>query len=360
MGVQPAGDKLNVVYIDTCTLVAYTVKDDSIRTDNTVYNLLGSNNDPVFGKNTASFYSQVLLSTNNPIFGTALAPPIFDSLVLSLTYAGVSCIYGDTNSPMTVKVYQLAQPISNDSAYFSNRDFLTTGSPLAVKTFVPHPRDSVIIGTDTMAPQLRIPLSKSLLNSFSSASATTIFANNTNFLQFFNGIYVTAAPASGAGSIISFDLLNPNSEITLYYHNSTDTSSFSFVMGNGNAERINHFNHTKYYYASSYLRSELTRDSIKNGNKVLYMQSMAGLRVRIEYPYIKNLAKNGRIAINKAQLVIPVDDSTDISLPNYAPPYELVLVEESGGLDRFLLDQAEEQVIMGEYIMLQQNHTPLI
>ena len=62
MGVQPAGDKLNVVYIDTCTLVAYTVKDDSIRTDNTVYNLLGSNNDPVFGKNTASFYSQVLLS----------------------------------------------------------------------------------------------------------------------------------------------------------------------------------------------------------------------------------------------------------------------------------------------------------
>jgi hypothetical protein len=346
MGVQPAGDKLNVVYTDTCTLIAYSVKDDTIRTDNTLYNLLGSNNDPIFGKNTASIYTQVLLSTNNPVFGTQYAPPTFDSLILSLTYAGVSCIYGDTNSPMTVKVYQLAQPISSDSAYFSNRDFLTTGSPLAIKTFVPHPRDNVIIKKDTLAPQLRIVMASKNINTaflqyFTSAAGTTIFANNTNFLQFFNGIYVTAAPASGAGSIISFDLLNPNSEITLYYHNATDTTSFSFIMDNGSAERVNHFNHTKYYYANPFLRGELTHDSIKNGNKVLYAQSMAGLRVRIEYPYIKNLAKNGRIAINKAQLVIPVDDSTDISLPSYAPPYQLVLVEESGGLDRFLLDQAE-------------------
>jgi hypothetical protein len=341
MGVQPPGDKLNVVYTDTCTLVAYTVKDDTIRTDNAQYNLLGSNNDPIFGKNAASFYTQVMLSADNPVFGTAFAPPIFDSLILSLTYAGVSCIYGDTNSPMTVKVYQMTQSLYNDSAYFSNRDFLTTGVPLAVKTFVPHPRDSVIIGKDTLAPQLRIPLSQNVLNSFTSASATTIFANNTNFLQFFNGIYITAAPATGVGSIISFDLLNPQSEITLYYHTAVDTTSFSFVMDNGDADRVNHFNHTKYYYANSYLRSELTRDSIKNGNKVLYMQSMAGLRVRIEYPYIKNLVKKGKIAINKAQLVIPVDDSTDISLPSYAPPNELVLVEESGGLDRFLIDQSE-------------------
>ena len=81
---------------------------------------------------------------------------IFDSLVLSLTYPGVSCVYGDTNSPMTVKVYQMAQSIYNDSAYFSNRDFLTSGVPLAIKTFVPKPRDSVIIGKDTLAPQLRI------------------------------------------------------------------------------------------------------------------------------------------------------------------------------------------------------------
>jgi hypothetical protein len=68
---------------------------------------------------------------------------------------------------------------------------------------------------------------------------------------------------------------------------------------------------------------------------------MAGLKVRIEYPYIQNLVKKGRIAINKAQLVIPVNDSTDISLPSYAPPYQLVLVEELGGLYRFLVDQDE-------------------
>jgi hypothetical protein len=336
--VQPNGDKLNVIYCDTTSLVAYTVKDTFIRTDNTEYNLLGSNNDPVFGKNTASFYSQVLLSTNNPSFGTA---PIFDSLILSLTYANTSCVYGDTNSPMTVKVYQMTQSIYNDSAYFSNREFMTSSTPLATKTFVPRPSDSATIGDVKYAPQLRIPLSKSLLVSFSNATNTTSFADNTNFLQFFNGIYVTATPASGNGSIISFDLLNPNSEITLYYHNSTDTSSFSFVTDNGGAERINHFDHSKYLYANPYLLSELTHDSIKNGNNVLYVQSMAGLQTRIEFPYIQNLVKKGKIAINKAQLVIPVDDSADISLPYYAPPYELVLVEEYEGLDRYLVDQSE-------------------
>jgi hypothetical protein len=338
MGVQPTRDMLNVVYCDTSTLIAYTVKDDSIRTDNTVYNLLGSNNDPVFGKNTASFYTQVQLSANNPVFGTSA---MFDSLVLSLTYSGVSCVYGDTNSPMTVKVYQMAQSIYNDSVYFSNRDFLTSSAPLAIKTFIPKPRKNVIVGKDTFAPQLRIRLSDNLRDLFGQQPTTTSFANNTNFLQFFKGIYVMATPAAGEGSIISFDLLNPQSQISLYYHNSTDTTSFSFVMDNGGAERINHFNHTRYLYANPYLLSELNGDSIKKGSKILYVQSMAGLKVRIEYPYIQNLVKKGRIAINKAQLVIPVDDSTDISLPSYAPPYQLVLVEELGGLYRFLVDQDE-------------------
>ncbi|MFA5781348.1 MAG: DUF4270 family protein, partial [Bacteroidales bacterium] len=125
--VQPPNDKMDVVFCDTITLVAYSVKEDSIRTDETVYNLLGSNYDPIFGKNSASFYSQARLSSNNANFGSN---PVLDSIVLSLLYKG---IYGDTSAQQTVKVYELAENIYKDSVYYSNREILTTGTTLASK-----------------------------------------------------------------------------------------------------------------------------------------------------------------------------------------------------------------------------------
>jgi hypothetical protein len=340
LGVQPSGDKLNVVYCDTTTLVAYTVKDDTIRTDETQYNLLGSNRDPVFGRNEASFYTQALLPSNAPNFGTSRV----DSIMLSLAYSGTSSVYGDTNSLMTVKVYELAQSIYQDSTYYSNREFLTDNVPLAIKTFIPKPRDSVLVGKSKLAPQLRVRLDTSLGHRLINAG-TTALSDNTNFPQFFKGIYVMASPATSAGAIISFDLLNPLSNITLYYHKSGDTTAYSynFIMDGSTVARINHFNHTKYFYSDPYLRNELSGDTMK-GNKVLYAQSMAGLKVRIRYPYLKNLTKNGRIAINKAVLIIPVDDSTYApvsSLSTYAPPNQMVLLEEQNGLIRYLLDQYE-------------------
>ena len=202
--------------------------------------------------------------------------------------------------------------------------------------------------TSTLAPQLRITLSQYIRNDFVITTPWVTFADNTSFPQFFKGIYIMSTPAAGAGSIVSFSLLNPLSNITLYYHQSLVIStaySYNFIMDNGTVARINHFNHTKYFYADTYLRNELAggKDTVI-GNKYLYVQSMAGLKVRIQYPYLKNLTKKGRIAINKADLIIPVDDSTyasESSLSTYAPPYQLVLLEEQNGLIRYLLDQYE-------------------
>lgn len=334
--VQPPNDKMDVVF-DTITLVAYSVKEDSIRTDETVYNLLGSNEDPVFGKNSASFYSQFRLSSDNVNFGTNLHPDL-DSIILSLAYKG---IYGDTSAQQTVKVYELAENIYKDSVYYSNREILTTGVSLASKTFVPNLKDSVIVGGEKQAPQLRIRLSDELGQRFLDASGSTSLSDNTNFLEFFKGIYVTNLPAIGTGAIMYFDMLNSLSKITLYYHNdTTDSLKYNFVS-NELCARINHFNHSKYQYADSYLLSEISGDTTK-GDSILYLQSMAGLKIRIQYPYIRDLIKNGRIAINKADLIVSVDDNPVYgNLSTYSPPAQLVLIEEQNGLIRFLLDQYE-------------------
>jgi len=338
MEVQPPNDKLNVEFCDTITLSAYSMEEDSIRTDETVYNLLGSNYDPVFGKNSASFYSQFRLSSNNANFGTN---PGLDSIVLSFVYAGR---YGDTTAQQTVKVYELAESIYQDSAYYSNRDILTTGVALASKTFVPDIRDSVTVGSVKQAPQLRISLDPTLGQRFLDASSASL-TDNTGFLEFFKGIYVTAMPAASEGAIMLFDLLNSSSKITLYYHNdAADSLQYNFVIDEYCA-RINHFNHSKYQYADPYLRSEVSGDTTK-GDSILYLQSMAGLKIRIEYPYIKNLIKNGRIAINNANLIVAVDNN-DASLPDYAPPPQLVLLEELDGKIRLLLDQYEGMTYYG-------------
>lgn len=339
--VQPAGDKLNVVYTDTISLYAHSVKEDSIRADETAYNLLGYCDDPVFGKNTAGFYTQLRLSYNNVNFGDSPQP---DSIFLSLTYKKV---YGDTNAQQTVKVYRLAEDIHSDSSYYSNREFLTTGELLGSKTFVPKPHDSLYLDGDTTvsyAPQLRIKLSHQFALELLYAGSTAL-SDNTNFTNFFKGIYVTATSASGEGSIMTFDLLNAQSKITLYYSNSTtDSAKYNFVI-NENCARINHFNHSRYQYADPYLRSELTNDTLK-GDSILYIQAMAGLKVRITYPYIMDLVKAGRIAINNANLIVGLDNN-DYTTGTYIPPAQLVLLEEKDGKIRFLQDQYDGATYYG-------------
>lgn len=339
MEIQPANEKLNVEFCDTISLIAYSQKEDSIRSDETALNLLGSNNDPVFGKNNAGFYTQIRLSSNNAVFDSL---PVVDSIVLSLAYKGV---YGDTNALQKVNVYELAEDIYKDNAYYSNREFLTAGIVLGTKTFIPKPKDSVKVGASTLAPQLRIRLNDDFGNKIFAASGSGSLSDNSNFVKFIKGIYVSSASAAGEGGIMYFDLLNSQSKITLYYHNSAaDSLKYDFVI-NENCARINHFNHSKYLYADNYLQSEIYGDTLK-GENTLYLHSMAGIKIKLRFPYIKDLAKNGKIAVNKASLVIPID-TNDVTSGYYAPPAQLVLIEEKDGLIRFLIDQYDGIPVYG-------------
>lgn len=332
LNVQPPGDQLNLAETDTISLITYTVREDSLRSDETTYALLGSYLDPVFGLHSASFYSQIRLSSNNTSFGSN---PQADSIVLTLVY---NAAYGDTLTPQTVKVYELIESIDKDSSYYSN-DAFTIGSLLASKAFVPAPLDSVKIDGVKKAPHLRIKLEPSLAQRFIDASGSTSLSNNSNFLDFFKGIFVTTDPVNSKGAILSFDLLNSLSQVTMYYKNdNADSLKYNFVI-NENCARINHFNHHNYSQASSYLQSQLSGDTTK-GDSILYLQSMAGLKVKIKYPYLMNLVANGKIAINKAELIVKLDKN-DFTENEFAPPALLTVLEEQDGKIRYILDQYE-------------------
>ena len=109
LAIQPPDDKLEVRYTDTSSLVSYSVIEDSVKTDEMSINLLGSMYDPVFGKTTASFATQLRMANAGVDFGVN---PQVDSLVLSLVYVSY---YGDLLTQQTLHIYELDEDIFIDS-----------------------------------------------------------------------------------------------------------------------------------------------------------------------------------------------------------------------------------------------------
>ncbi|HEY4799203.1 MAG TPA: DUF4270 family protein, partial [Bacteroidia bacterium] len=194
----PGTDLLNAQYTDTLTLVAHTVKDDSLLMFNP-YNkpalqLLGNMNDPIFGITKASIFTQFALSVTNPAFGTN---PLLDSAVLSFAYY-TNRSYGNlsSSSPQKFDVYELSESLNYDSTYYSNKlkQYYTT-QQIGSTTVVPDIKDSVLVGTPPkLPPQLRIKLSKVMFQNFlDNPTYTSTYAGDVNFQNVFKGIYVNSS-----------------------------------------------------------------------------------------------------------------------------------------------------------------------
>lgn len=316
LDVQPAADLLNVKEMDTLSIISSTQRDDSILTDEVRLSLLGSYNDPLLGKASSSIYTQLLPANLNPDFGSS---PIVDSVVLSLTYD--PAYYGKLDQ-QTIHVYEIGESFYYDSSYFSSQNLTVlptdlTGTGLQ---YTPKPTDSVVVGGLKKIPQLRIKLSNGFGQTLLGAGGSATYSTDLQFLQFLKGIYIKTdnAFASGQGGIFSFNLTSTSTALTVYYQNSTnDSLEYSFIIKNACA-RFTHFDHD---YTGTDVASQLANPSL--GQQKCYIQSMAGLRTKVLFPYLNDLKKLKPIAINKAELIVKVDASQTIE---YAALTNLAIV----------------------------------
>lgn len=311
LGIQPPEERIDALY-SVAEVQTTTVGADTIRTDETIFNLAGSYNDPVFGKAEASFYTQFRLLSNNVNFGDPAFNQL-DSIVLSLKYQGS---YGKT-TPLTFRVYEISEQITKEKAYYSNSNIAVSTEVGSIENFIPKLTDSVNVGGVMLAPHLRIKLNNTWGEKFLSASGTPDLANNENFISFFKGLYVKSDNnhAPGDGMILSFDLLSTVSKITLYY---TDTipKTFDFVI-NENSARVNRFQQD---YSGTEVATQLANPS-ENHEKV-YVQSMGGVNTRIKFPDLSALFDDKTIVINKAELIVPVEEDFGV----FSPPARLDVV----------------------------------
>ncbi|HNW90739.1 MAG TPA: DUF4270 domain-containing protein [Bacteroidales bacterium] len=330
LNIQPPEDIMGVNFIDTIPLIAYTVYEDSIRTDEVTYNLIGSCADPIFGLTNAGAYSQFKLTTTAVNFGNN---PVCDSVVLSLAYQG---FYGDTSTTLTLNVFEISDDMDIDKNYYSNDVLGVYKNNLANVSFKPNFKDSVQVGSTKYAPHLRVKLKNSLGQKFINASGSSDLADNTNFLKFFKGLYISTKQVSSGGAILYFNFLSSITKLSLYYHNDEDTAAYNFII-DATCARYNSFDHKNFSSADPLLKQQISGDTIL-GDSVLYVQAMAGTKIKIRFPDILGLNNLGKIAINKAELVLKVDEN---AIGAYAPPEKLILskINPDGTLS-FLTDYA--------------------
>ncbi len=294
-------DLLYVVFSDTSHIKAYSVLDDSIATDEKPYALAGAYQDPVFGDVTASFYTQIRL---NAFLENGLTN--IDSAILTMVYANQ---YGDENASMLIGVYEMTDTIDINNTYYSYDQKPYDVVAIGEKSFIPNYEDSVIAGEDTLPPSLRIPLSQTFISKIENADASH-FNDHDLFGELINGFFITATPESATGQIIYFDLMHTLSRITVYYKNDQNEQETFFFNLNSDCARFNHFEHNGYQDATGNLKAQVLEGDSSLGDQTLYLQPTGGIQTIVRFPLITKWVENQNIAINKAELFIPVDEST--------------------------------------------------
>lgn len=343
--LQPESDKLNVFYTDTITVLAHTIRVDSVRTDQTSRTMLGSYFDPVFGTSTSALALQLRLSSTAIELGDS---PVLDSMVLSIDYTTVPMgsntimrAYGDTTTLQTWNLYELDQSIYVDSIYFSSSPVALKSGEIATKTFAPHPSDSIFVDGAKTQARLRIKMDDSFVQKFRDAD-TADFKSIEKFLQFFKGLYIQPEIVTQGGAILFFNAASTNSGMTLYYNNAAEDSLRYYFPVTSLSARFMNFSHD-YQLASTELQSQLNGDTTL-GQQQLFVQAMGGTAVIFEFPYIRNLKLDGNLALNQAKLIFtnPVDVSSFMEPPEY-----LLYNIANDGTYRLLEDQTEGSEYFG-------------
>lgn len=318
LGLQPEGELLDL-RTDTLPFSLEMVRVDSLRTDERSRLLLGTTIDPISGLVSAYFSTELRLSQTAVDFGDS---PVCDSVEFVLRFNGPA--YG-LNADQYLVVEQLADTLNIDSAYYAQDVPPTLPGNLVDPVSQPvqmHPSQSVYVGNDTLSPQVRMLLQPSFGQSLLDADSA-VYASNADWRTWFKGLQVRSE--SGGGGIVS---LEPNAGVSylrLHYHNTTDTTSYDFIL-NANAARVGHFRHS---WASEF---QALNDSLPTENaERVALVGAGGSYLRLDLSGLDSLDAPEGAVINRAEVVLPLIDSPS-KLPRPAI-LTAFLKNEDGGLE---------------------------
>ncbi|HEY3370453.1 MAG TPA: DUF4270 family protein [Prolixibacteraceae bacterium] len=338
------------VTVDKSTIKSYTVSDELLRTNKPEYNLLGTYNDPVFGKTTADFACQFRLKLREiPDYSKAN----FDSLTLTLFYIES---FGDTVTQQSLKIHELTSDLNGDDIfkYYQNIDLkgMSSDEVLAEKLYVPkafklfYDSTKTTVGStlktpkDTVIHEIVFRLDPSLGHKIMNIQLQGLEFPNDTLLKYFKGLYVEAGELSQGGGIMRVRPLAGDSDIKLYYHTATDTTFVSYKVKTSSA-RTSRFEH--YGYANTDFKANL--DKLDQQDKLIYLQTTGGLSSKIYIPSLSNWTDSVNCAINKAELILHVDESLIDTLLRPAPQRILLTLMDRDASNKEIIFDAKGNLI---------------
>lgn len=232
---------------------AWSAPEDSLLTSNTSIAIIGSMTDAVFGKTTATLFTQVILPSETRYLDFDSVQ--IDSVVLSLTKYQLQPDTAGTYN-MHFEVKQLAQPFDTSKSYCSTDELpVDEGTLFYDGTITLGYTDSVV----------RLMLDRSIIPMLTSVDMAA------NFASAVKGLRIRATEESGNG-MLSIDLSTTATCITAYYHYTFDgeekTGEYAFLIGGGAL----HFNQYIHDYSGTPFA---TNDSVGGANR-LYLGSLGG------------------------------------------------------------------------------------
>lgn len=300
IGSKAQNSNIGIQFTDTLTLNNSTILlNDSIVSARADYLTFGGYSDPgYFGKTHCETYFSVALAYPNADYSGA----VVDSANLYMYYVYA---YGDTLSSQDIEVHQITTQLDASVPYKTTSNFVTY-SPTVVgeKTgFQARPSTN---------HTLRIPMTNAFATSLLSAANNK---SNIDFQNLFYGLVIKPKNNSTASTISSFYSDIPTrTRLTVYYKRGQVRDSTIFAIQRSPSS----FNRVITDRSGTGISS-----LVSNGNKIdeastnhrCYIQSGSGVVTKVEIPNLKNLiTENGAssIIVNKAILVIPVDENTDL------------------------------------------------
>ena len=305
-------DKFNVGTYSDISMDAKFFREDSLATANYQYNALGEYYDDKFGKVSSSIYSQICLSMPSAAFNSYEA---IDSIVLSLSYAGG--FSEDTlknGKEMRLNIYEVSEEIDSTKKY-SFDDVAIVSQPIFSENVLIDYNSDVILGSDTLDPQLRVNLTGAFFEKIRNFSG-----ENSSFIEQFKGLKFSLEKNDRNGAMAYIDMTSKATCITVYYKQGGKNLKY-LILFPQNGRRFMHYD---YDFSGSDIAQLNIQDTL-SGNDLIYLGnlgiSMAKINIEDFRQEWKDLINGGQanndVAINSALLEFPVNDESEINNPNF-------------------------------------------
>lgn len=310
----------------------HTESFDSLVTLRPAALLVGSYQDPIFGRPTASFATQLVLSSVAPDFG---ANPTVDSVFMILPYAGW---YGDTTASFHIKVRRSDSALT-DSVYYAFST-VTAGETLCDTSFVPKAgvkilRNGTRVGETSMFLKLNRQKFQEWIVDASTANPS-VLASNAAFLEYFKGLIVSGGPNNE--TMYQFNPGDASAKVRIFYTNDSiraDTSAagkdygvYDLLWTSG----VQSFN--MITYDRSQAAFDLAAQDTVLGESSVYIQGLGGAVTVLNLDGLRALRDSGYV-VNYAELVVPVREGTNLK---YQAPGGLSVLQVKGSSKTLIRD----------------------